>query len=641
MTAPRFMVRWTYLRPLDRPDGFGETVLRVLRATDPTLRGWRADQTPESVAAYYRMGVGPATSWMIRPDAPPSLPPDSLPPGRVAPWGPWREVPLSEVIGPAIADHAAALAVTSDELREAEPLELLALVAELWTQIVRYDPEGLPAAWVHGLARKVAVGSDGATAPSDQVDGLTRALMRELPKLRDALELTPEGVARRGWTEEDGALWLDRAMVDVDRRRFGDQAVATDGGPERWRQHQAGKATPADVLRRWLDPDHDGPIPGPVVSTVARLVWGEVREKLERERAELERLRRPVALAVGVLELVSAPLRATGIDRATDGREWLTRARANAPAELLAVWQHPTVAVQDAGRLLALARDGVRGLVTVNGPRLVYWLAREAWLQIQRGGDAAPLVFEGGAGGNAWATLAREVGAPDDREGARAMGAIVAALGATLLALDTKEGRQEGNLLTYHYRQAGHGRGSVSRLELTPGWPFKLNAAELRGKEAAVSALAPLPPLTGNLPPMPGTLRRNDHAAGARLWLAVLAELARQNQPISAGDGAHLPGSRLAALAVELGVKRPEPLVLGSGVLELWTRDGEHGPALLERVGEDRYHLGPAFPEERRLLEEGGRHREGQAERGEIATRKRAAKAAKAAQHREKRKGNT
>ena len=163
MTAPRFMVRWTYLRPLDRPDGFGETVLRVLRATDPTLRGWRADQTPESVAAYYRMGVGPATSWMIRPDAPPSLPPDSLPPGRVAPWGPWREVPLSEVIGPAIADHAAALAVTSDELREAEPLELLALVAELWTQIVRYDPEGLPAAWVHGLARKVAVGSDGAT----------------------------------------------------------------------------------------------------------------------------------------------------------------------------------------------------------------------------------------------------------------------------------------------------------------------------------------------------------------------------------------------------------------------------------------------------------------------------------------------
>ena len=561
-------------------------------------------------------------------------------------WGPWEPWDPSNFTDQAGLRHWQAIAsqpATRADLEAAEPLDLLLLVAALWNAMLTGADAPVVAPWIEGQAL-TTIRADGARPAwldeATALDALRRPLRTALVKLGEALgvgELEHDASAwvERGWTAEDGAWWLSSRADAWFRARWGEDAAPAEASRDDWAAFNAGQADAWSLVRSWSDPEQTGPIPSPLVAWLAGELWArEVLPKLEIQR-------RPVAMPVGVLELVSAPLRATGIDRATDGREWLTRARANAPAELLAVWQHPTVAVQDAGRLLALARDGVRGLVTVNGPRLVYWLAREAWLQIQRGGDAAPLVFEGGAGGNAWATLAREVGAPDDREGARAMGAIVAALGATLLALDTKEGRQEGNLLTYHYRQAGHGRGSVSRLELTPGWPFKLNAAELRGKEAAVSALAPLPPLTGNLPPMPGTLRRNDHAAGARLWLAVLAELARQNQPISAGDGAHLPGSRLAALAVELGVKRPEPLVLGSGVLELWTRDGEHGPALLERVGEDRYHLGPAFPEERRLLEEGGRHREGQAERGEIATRKRAAKAAKAAQHREKRKGNT
>ena len=571
----------------------------------------------------------------------------SIPGDGWGPWEPWLSgIGQGDSFAPALRAIWETTRATRADLEQADELELLLLVAALWESLgIDMGPR-----WpvvhpvIEALAAETVQAPDALPAwlpAPDAVDHLRRPLVAALLDLRGVLDLedgdptTARALVDRGWSEEDGALWLSSRMDAALRRRWGpDAGLQMDRHRGPWAAHQRGELSAAEVMRPWLDPEHEGPIPSPLVTWIARLVWGEERERLERER-------RPVVMPVGVLAMVTAPLRATGgLQIGTDGREWLTRARLSAPAELLAVWQPPTVAVQDAGHLRALARAGVPGLVTVNGPRLVYWYAREVQLQIRRGGDAAPLVFDGGDGGNAWATLARAVGAPDDREGARAMRGIVAALAATVLILDTNKGRQEGNLLTYHY-QEGRGRGRVSRLELTPGWPFKLNPAELRGEAAELSALAPLPPLPGNLPPMPEPLRRNDHAAAGRLWMAVLAELARSNQEIARGNGAHLPGSRLAGLAVEVGVIRPEPLVLGAGLLAQWTRDGEHGPALLERVGEDRYHLGPGFPEERRLLEEGGRHRDGQAERGKIATRKRAAKAEKGARHRDKRKGDT
>ena len=528
--------------------------------------------------------------------------------------------------------------------RDRGPLAVLELVGRLWRYMAQggapaegNEPQAFnpPPLYLWTLAAGTVDKEGGTTGrPAvELMDRLARRLWGRLAELVARLPLTAEALEARGLAEDDGLLWLDRAMVAEVRRVYGVE-LDTDAARERWSAWERGELDggACALLRRWLDPEAEGPVPAAWPADLARL-------ELELLRAELERERRPVALPVGVLELMAAPLRATGgLQAGSDGREWLTRARANAPAELLAPWQPPTVAAQDAGRLLELARAGVAGLVTVNGPRLVYWLARE--VQLRGVDDARPLVFDGGDCGNAWAALAREVGAPTDRQGARAMREIVAALGSTLLILETKKGRQEGNLLAYHY-QEGRGRGHLSRLELRPGWPFQLNPAELRGEGGELSALAPLPPLLGNLPPMPGTLRRNDHAAGGRLWLAVLAELATSNREIAKGNGAPLPGSRLAGLAVAVGVTRPEPLVLGAGLLELWTRDGDHGPALLERVGPDRYHLGAAFPEERRLLEEGGQRREGQAERGAIATRKRSANADKAAARRAKRKGGT
>ena len=559
-------------------------------------------------------------------------------------WGPWEPwvagIGLDDSIPLAMRAIWEATRATRADLEQADGIELLLLVAALWESLGLDMGQSWPAVHpvIEALAAETVQAPDALPtwlpAPA-AVDRLRRPLVAALLDLRGVLDLedgnptTARALVERGWSEEDGALWLSSRMDAALRHRWGPAAgLQMDRHRGLWAAHQHGELSAAEVMRPWLDPEHEGPIPSPLVAWIACQVWSEVRAKLERER-------RPVAMPVGVMIAVRAPLQAGIIVSGTDGREHLARTRDDGSHELLSVWKPRTVAAQDADRLLTLARDGVGQLATVNGPRLVYWLARE-WA---RHAPGTPLEIHGGEAGNAYAELAREVGAPSDKEGWHATRAILASMGASWLVMETSHGLQEGHLLSVDYCAGGRGKGSASRLTLTPGWPFKLNAAELRGERAELSALAPLPPLPGNLPPMPGGGGRpNDRAAAARLWWAVLAELAHQNREIYRGDGALLTGADLARLAREVGVRRPEPLIIGAGLLEGWTRERDDGPALLERMGTDRYHLGPAFPEERRVLEEGGERRDGQSERAKIGTRKRAAKATGAAEHRKRRK---
>ena len=644
-SPPRFMMVHRH-QPMSDTDPV-RFVIRRYRGGEVRRRPWQGsgngDRPPDGEWA----SLGPFWEYAYRTTEEDTAEEDTAG-GPPLDWAPddegWELVDLATIPRPVIAGTGLVAHLYTDatraDMENATPDELLRLLGLLWDQLCCRPGDDLvvPGFIDHLAALTVRGGQSlpGWLAPSEATDRLRRPLMGELHEIGVSLGLHSAALSERGWGAEDGALWLTSHWGREVRRRWGEgYAPDDDESRQKWAAHLAGDLSAAEVMRAWLDPEHEGPIPSPLVAWIARQVWGEVLPQLDIERAALERLRRPVALAVGVLDRVMAPGRATGgLQTGTDGKEWLTRARPNAPAELLAVWQPPTVTVQDAERLLALARAGAGKLGTVTGARLLYWLPGA--FQRRAADPGEPLVILAGEHGNAYAELAALIGAPTDRDGARDVRAVLMAMGATWLRLEAGGRQREGHLLTVDYME-GRGRGHVSRLTLTPGWPFKLNPAELRGEAAELSALAPLPPLLGNLPPMPGTVRRNEQAATARLYPAVLGELANQNREIWKGNGAHLPGSRLAGLAVEVGVIRPGPLELGSGVLALWTRDGEHGPALLECVGEDRYHLGPAFPEERRVLEEGGQRREGQAERGERSARNRKAKADSAAARRKRR----
>lgn len=167
------------------------------------------------------------------------------------------------------------------------------------------------------------------------------------------------------------------------------------------------------------------------------------------------------------------------------------------------------------------------------------------------------------------------------------------------------------SLLSVDYDPGPGGRPSktgprrVSRLELTPGRPFRTKDPELP-KDARFVALAPLPRLPAYLPPLVGD--RREWWGLSRLYLHMLSELAHQSRDIAAGYGALIPAAALIQWAAELGIRQPPGLLIPSQ-LERWQRDGNDGEAVFELVGPDRWHLHPRHEAERAMLEEGGRAR--------------------------------
>jgi hypothetical protein len=259
----------------------------------------------------------------------------------------------------------------------------------------------------------------------------------------------------------------------------------------------------------------------------------------------------------------------------------------------------------------ALALAGVRELATVAAARFVPWFAHAVQ---RRPDEAAPLVFEGGDGVNAYGTVAAELGL----DGIKDAGVVRGLLHALNCAILSYPDGSEAGVLLLDYRPGG-GRGNPSRLTLTPGRPWRWG--DVYDLPAAHRILAPLPRLPDLAPPFVGN--RKDRAALARLYLRILAELAREAPDIARGLGAYIPGARWAELAAEEGLRNPGPLAIGP-ILDRWTHDENDGPAVLERLGADRWHLAPAFAAERKLLEDGGKLRIGASEGGKRSVKAKA-----------------
>ncbi len=195
--------------------------------------------------------------------------------------------------------------VEPEEWATATPAELVELLGMLWGAD---DP--------HGKARKVrplaVVGTEELARGVLDADGLdldeestgralallSGALVDLVAELREALDLTPEGLARLwtpngGWRTDDGMLWLEARMIAEIRQRFGVDALP-DGTADRYRTRwEEDRDNPARLLRGWLDPSRwnnaDGSgwaTPTGWLSFVAGLLW-QHRVKDASERADL------------------------------------------------------------------------------------------------------------------------------------------------------------------------------------------------------------------------------------------------------------------------------------------------------------------------------------------------------------------
>lgn len=363
----------------------------------------------------------------------------------------------------------------------------------------------------------------------------------------------------------------------------------------------------------------DPPLGGELWMLWARPEWGSKQGQRwmiaaadalwhDKWRPALVRERRPVALPVtGLLGMVTGALAGVGVEPGADGRAVLVDRQGRAVAHFEP--RRLATAVQ-AEALEALALAGVAELRTVAAMRFVPWFAHAVQ---RRPDERAPLVFEGADGVNAYGRVAGAMGMDPEKHAGEVRG-LLHALSSSILSYP--DGGEAGVLLL-DYRPGG-GRGNPSRLTLTPGRPWLAGDVHALPDGAAYRALAPIPMLPDLAPPFVGD--RRERGALGRLWLRILAELAHESADLARGLGAHIPGSRWAQLAREEGVLRPPPLLVEQ-VQDRWTRTGD---AVFERVGPDRWHLAPAFAEERAMLEAGGKARIGASKGGKLSAKSKA-----------------
>ncbi len=496
-----------------------------------------------------------------------------------AAWEAWRDVgqlPLYE--GPGAWEYRAiAAALTPRPGEEPDPLA----VAVLDDDGRRGQYAGELLAWVRRVARAVGAPATftGEVSPTEDEARAT--------------EETTYGPALR-WDAVFAAV-LDtvgpkgRELADDVRAESAKRMKAATGG-ELWRLW-TDVHWPADYSPRWR-------------RLLARALWADLwRPALVREL-------RPVALPVtGLLSVVTGALAGVDVQPGADGRRMLVDRNGRAVGR----FEGPRLATAvQAEALEALALAGVRELRSVAAMRFVPWFAHAVQ---RRPDEAVPLVFEGADGVNAYGIVAAAMGMDPHKHAGEVRG-LLHALNCAILSYP--DGGEAG-VLMLDYRPGG-GRGNPSRLTLTPGRPWLAGDVFELPEGSAYRALAAIPKLPDLAPPFVGD--RRERGALGRLWLRILAELAREAPDLARGLGAHIPGARWAAIASEEGLQRPPPLLIPL-VQDRWVRDGDDGPAVFERVGPERWHLAPAFAAEREMLEAGGKARIGASKGGQLAAKAR------------------
>lgn len=326
---------------------------------------------------------------------------------------------------------------------------------------------------------------------------------------------------------------------------------------------------------------------------LARVLWlGEIRDRLAREKD------RPPALTHGVLTRIGGALRPGLVVVEENAQRLMFDRNGTAVAEIrrVDVIGIPTL---NASALDALSTDAPALLASVDFQRALYWLVttgHAGWLSGAQ--DFRTTHVEGG-----WAALPEVVGGGKRED-----------LKRTILAMAhlcwTWPDGTKGNLLSYTERRAHPGqRAQLTVIRgdmLLPGYVHAITGTSPQARQDR-----PLVPL---LPPGPFVGREREHGSQGAFQIRLLSDMRARATELVDHGGVRWTEEDLATHGAAVGL----PDAVRRRVFSRWLRDGDDGAALFQRVGTDRYTLGPAHAAAREFMEAGGRSERAGARGGQL-----------------------
>jgi hypothetical protein len=411
-----------------------------------------------------------------------------------------------------------------------------------------------------------ADGENSDLADDPHAEGrLEQAVRERLPEAAKAVAV-PENLEDLG--ERDGMYALYARFADYvsalpydNAKRWADEQRGEWKG--RWRQQALPEAK--SDWERWRDPLT-------LPRLLARALWPlRVRPQL---RSSI-----PAVWAVGVVNDLAESHWANG--RQLVMLEGKMALRKNG-VDIL------EVPIIDPADFEAMQR-GAERLGSVTGQRTIRFLARRACELHNETPGRADVVIEGGFSGLAELLGERSKKAPEAVRDVLRAGQAFARRWAN--------GSEIAGLWTYR-NEVAEARGRRALLVVTVGTvlrPYYALEHLPPGKRFGVPVL-PMPPFVG---------RQRGWAAQAVFQMVLEGKLVERRLELIEEGGVKLTSTDFDRLAQQAGL----PLGSWRKVIDRWTQDGTDGPAMLERVGPERFNLADREPYRaaRNYLMQGGR----------------------------------
>lgn len=366
-------------------------------------------------------------------------------------------------------------------------------------------------------------------------------------------------------------LWLDAALVRVLANVDPDQARTA-------REHRViARDDPALRWKLWAPP-----VPPTGLVRFAAVLWSaRVRERWQRAGASPPAFTRGVADG-RLLPLMSRVTMRPQPDEPDDGTIRNPRGEVVGHIDVTAV--EP-----------ALVRIGVGMFSTTIGHKLVRHCALKAHAATIRGDHRPELItFDGGFLG-----LAHELGVDRNPGTARAL------LEAGQYVRLTTPGVEIGGLWTWREVKAAPGRRACLEMHLSP-WVFLPGAGTdlkvTQGNSLAARERRRLVPVLRDDPPHRMLANRAEWGLAWSVAFGLVIMFVDQAEELANDGAVHVDAKAWARLLEDAGLCAARLPVLRDGMLG---GDGT-APALLERVGHDRYTLAPAHAAELAYIREGG-----------------------------------
>jgi len=488
------------------------------------------------------------------------------------------------------------------------------------------------------LAREAAETTEAKNNPRDWIVREMRPHLAELRKrLRTAVNIRvwaplpadnpPDAVAAAKdadnlladylESELNGPTIATQIRDSIDERQAQAKQHDTDGAEEQGR-----------AWRLWFRPEGNPPIgPFPFLTLLAIAVWRDVvRPTLEEERRAQKLAAKHVAgLTLDLFGSVADRHRKSrGLEVTAEGFKTIDDDGqpvhlADLPAEVP----------------LKLLEGAPRALAAIHTYDMAVWAitqgAREHWARPQQG-ESGRWRFHGGKHVAALVQGLETIDRPNQVARKEIPPDVARAYEKATVALMVPfpDPHKPGGVLSLAGGSYAPGRGrrpAIISFDLA-GWALPGDVYDRMGggHNARARAMGKIVPLPTGRPKLLAQRYKNREGealigsiAGPSAWFyaRTVGAIRIRAADVARGYGAHLPRRKLAELARQAGL---DPKWLDA-LLDLWL-DGDDGPADLEKMGKDRYHVGPRHWTARLNIDQEGR-KEADGAKGKPPARKR------------------